>query len=164
MADPITLFGAAAGALQLSDVVLRASREAYGLLTSVKDASKDIEALRNGNPQSPKTLGRKSALNHAIALRDMDDNVRSHRNYLIAFSRSKSAREEFEVLPEIMTRSLTNFHEDIDRLKSILPRKASPGPADRVRWVYSKSEIKKITERLLSRKIDLNLALSTNER
>lgn len=49
MADPITLFGAAAGALQLTDVVLRASREAYGLVTSVKDAGKDIEALRDGN-------------------------------------------------------------------------------------------------------------------
>jgi hypothetical protein len=164
MADPITLFGAAAGALQLTDVVLRASREAYGLLTSVKDAGKDIEALRDGNLESPRTLERKYGLNHAVALRDMDDNVRSHRNYLIAFSGSKSAREEFEVLPGIMTRSLTNFHEDISKLKSILPQKLSPGPADRLRWVYSKNEIKKITQRLLSRKIDLNLALSTNER
>lgn len=103
-------------------------------------------------------------LNHAVALRDMEDNVQSHRNYLIAFSGSKSAREEFEVLPEIMNRSLKKIHEDIGRLKSILPRKLSPGPADRIRWVYSKNEIKKITERLLSRKIDLNLALSTNER
>jgi hypothetical protein len=56
MADPITLFGAAAGALQLSDVVLRASRDAYGLLTSVKDSSKDIEALRDGNLLSPRTF------------------------------------------------------------------------------------------------------------
>jgi hypothetical protein len=63
-----------------------------------------------------------------------------------------------------MTRSLTNFHEDINRLRSIFPRKNTPGISDKFRWVYSKSEIKKITERLLNRKIDLNLALSTNAR
>ena len=46
MPDPITTFGAAAGAVQLADVALRASREAYSFLCAVKDAKKDIRILR----------------------------------------------------------------------------------------------------------------------
>lgn len=48
MADPITGFGAAAGALQFADVTLRASREAYGFLAAVKNASRDVRDMRDG--------------------------------------------------------------------------------------------------------------------
>jgi len=45
MADPITAFGAAAGAVQVADAALRASREVYHFLCAVKDAKKDIQML-----------------------------------------------------------------------------------------------------------------------
>ena len=47
MVDPITAFGATASAVQLIDVALRASREAYSFLTAIKDAKKEIKNLRD---------------------------------------------------------------------------------------------------------------------
>ena len=47
MVDPITTLGAAASAVQLVDVALRASREAYSFLTAIKDAKKEIKNLRD---------------------------------------------------------------------------------------------------------------------
>jgi hypothetical protein len=46
MPDPITIFGAAASVVQIADVALRASAEAYSFLSAVKEARKDIRVLR----------------------------------------------------------------------------------------------------------------------
>jgi hypothetical protein len=40
--------GAVASAVQLVDVALRASREAYGFLSAVKSAKEDVRELREG--------------------------------------------------------------------------------------------------------------------
>jgi len=49
MVDPITAFGATASAVQLIDVALRASREAYSFLAAIRDAKKEIKDLRDSN-------------------------------------------------------------------------------------------------------------------
>ncbi|KAF2875298.1 hypothetical protein BDV95DRAFT_460307, partial [Massariosphaeria phaeospora] len=95
---------AAASAIQLADVALRASREAYAFLAAVKDAGNDIRRLRD-------------------TLRDVESNVRSLRNYVSAFSKSQNAKEESEVLPVTITGALSGFHDDILALKRILPPK-----------------------------------------
>ena len=47
MGDPISTFGVAAGAIQLTDLALRASREAYGFLSAVKDSERDVRNLKD---------------------------------------------------------------------------------------------------------------------
>lgn len=42
------ILGAMASSVQLADVALRASREVYDFLSSIKDANDDIRALRTG--------------------------------------------------------------------------------------------------------------------
>ncbi|KAF2794644.1 hypothetical protein K505DRAFT_200006, partial [Melanomma pulvis-pyrius CBS 109.77] len=95
-----------AGALQFADAALRASREAYGFLAAVKNASRDVRDMRD---------------EHIAALYDVDMNARSLRNYIAAFSKSANAIEEFEVLSETITGALTKFRSDVDVIKSILP-------------------------------------------
>ncbi|KAF2808859.1 uncharacterized protein BDZ99DRAFT_369369, partial [Mytilinidion resinicola] len=94
--------GAAAGAVQIADTALRLSRKAYGFLCEIKDAKKDIVALRD-------------------ALRDAESNIRSLRNYIDEFAKSKNATVEFEILPETITRAIQGFRDDMDILKGILP-------------------------------------------
>jgi hypothetical protein len=48
MADPITAFGAAAGAVQLADAALRATREAYTFCSALKHAGEQAQELRDG--------------------------------------------------------------------------------------------------------------------
>lgn len=141
MPDPITSFGAAAGAVQIADVALRASREAYAFLIALKHAKRDIQDLKN-------------------ALRDAESNVRNLRNYVYAFSKSKGAVKEFEVLPEVITDSVRLFYDDILQLKDILPRKPTPSLAQEVKWVYKSKAIEEISKRLRDRKSDVSVALS----
>lgn len=94
------------------------------------------------------------------ALRDVDSNVRSLRNYVDAFSKSKNAIEEYEVLPENITRSIIAFRDDLDVLKEILPVSLSPSLAQKVKWVYDRRKVRGVTKRLLDRKLDLVMALS----
>ncbi|KAF2248378.1 hypothetical protein BU26DRAFT_485985 [Trematosphaeria pertusa] len=145
MADPLTAFGAAAGAVQIADVALRASGEAYGFLAAVKDAGKDVQALRD-------------------TLCGVESNIRSLRNYVSKFSKSKNAREEFEVLPEAITGTLMRFHDDMVYLKSVLPRKPSPTLAQKVRWAYNRHRVASAIKRLNDRKTDLNIALAITGR
>ena len=141
MPDPITSFGAAAGAVQLIDVALRTSREAYVFLAAVKNAKRDIQDLRN-------------------TLYDVESNVRNLRNYVHAFSKSKNSVQEFEVLPEVVSRSFQNFQDDILRLKQLLPPKPTASLAQEMKWVYNSKFVKEICDRLGGRKADLSFALS----
>ncbi|KAH7110567.1 hypothetical protein B0J11DRAFT_448209 [Dendryphion nanum] len=141
MPDPITSFGAAAGVVQIADVALRASREAYAFLIELKHAKRDIQDLKN-------------------ALRDAESNVRSLRSYLYSFSKSKGAIEEFDILPEVVTSSIHLFHDDIVQLKSILPRKPTPSLAQKIKWVYNHKSVEEISKRLHERKSSLSVALS----
>ncbi|KAF2497506.1 hypothetical protein BU16DRAFT_456886 [Lophium mytilinum] len=136
MADPISIFGAAAGAVQIADTALRLSRKAYGFLCEVKDAKKDIVTLRD-------------------ALRDAESNVRSLRNYIDEFARSRNATVEFEVLPSTITESIQGFRDDLNILAAILPVDLSPNLAKKIKWVFDKKKIKDVTKRLDRRKIDV---------
>lgn len=46
MAEAIAAFGAAASAVQLADVALRASREAYRFLSAINNAAKEVQDLK----------------------------------------------------------------------------------------------------------------------
>ena len=48
MADPIAVFGAAAGAVQVGDAALRLSRQVYSFLGELRSAREDIGRLRDG--------------------------------------------------------------------------------------------------------------------
>ncbi|PSN71731.1 hypothetical protein BS50DRAFT_484268 [Corynespora cassiicola Philippines] len=141
MGDPISTFGVAAGAIQLTDLALRASREAYGFLSAVKDSERDVRNLKD-------------------TLRDVDSNVRSLREYVSRFSKSKASRNEFEVLPEAITGCLIRFHDDMIILKQMLPNKDSPSFIDKVKWVYDKRKIDNVGKRLHERRADIALAMS----
>ncbi|KAF2126096.1 hypothetical protein P153DRAFT_433893 [Dothidotthia symphoricarpi CBS 119687] len=139
------VLGAVAGAVQLADVALRVSREAYGFLTAIKDSNNDIKALRD-------------------ALREVEANVRNLRNFVSKFKMSKNAVEEFEVLSEAITNCFCGFHDDICDLMSVLPKKPSPTLARKIKWVYDQHKVKNITKRLNDRKTNLNNALSITGR
>ncbi|PSN73863.1 hypothetical protein BS50DRAFT_479899 [Corynespora cassiicola Philippines] len=135
------MFGTIAGAIQLTDVALRASRDAYGFLTAIKGAKADVQDLRR-------------------TLRDVEANVRNLRSFLAKFAKSKLALEEYEVLPETVRNTLAQFYDDILDLKSLLPPKASPDLAQRVKWAYSKSKVKNLTNRFHECESHLLTALS----
>jgi hypothetical protein len=86
--------------------------------------------------------------------------VRSLCNYIDDFSTSKNAVDEFQVLPETITSSITQFQADIDLLRAAFPPEIRPSVVQKVKWVYDKRKIKNITRRLAERKTDINLALS----
>lgn len=58
-----------------------------------------------------------------LVLRAVEANVRSLRNYVNEFKKSKNAVEEFEILSEVITGSFAGFHNDVLALKHIFPPK-----------------------------------------
>ena len=173
MPDPFTAFGTAASAVQLADVALRVSREAYSFLAAIKDAKKDIQTLRNSEsnelPSSPlpsffMIVEAMGSLIRSTALRNTDANVRSLRNYISAFSRSRNAKEDFEVLSETITTAVTNFRDDMDTLRALLPPDISSSLAQKVKCVFDKRIIKSITEKLVEHNAALIVALSITGR
>jgi hypothetical protein len=121
--------GALASAVQLVDVALRASREAYSFLAAVKNAKEDVKELR----ESKSILIEMYIILTGVVLRDVEANVRSLRHYANEFQKSKNAVDEFEVLSETITGSFSGFHDDIVALKQILPPKPSPALAEKIK-------------------------------
>jgi len=152
MADPITILGAASSAVQLADAALRLSREAYGFLCDIKDAKKDIVALRDSE-RLPFTSW--ASIDTFTALRATDSNLRSLRNYIDEFAKSKNATVEFEVLPVTIMVAIQTFQDDLGFLKDILPADLTPNLATKVRWVFDKKKIKDATRRLDRCKLDV---------
>jgi len=74
-------------------------------------------------------------------LRTVEANVRSLRNYVQEFKKSKNAVEEFEILSETITESFTGFHDDVVALKHILPSKPTADLAAKVKWAYRRGDI-----------------------
>ncbi|KAF1849195.1 uncharacterized protein K460DRAFT_428656 [Cucurbitaria berberidis CBS 394.84] len=134
------VLGAVASAVQLADVALRSSRQVYNVLSSMKNAGEDIEALRS-------------------TLQDVDSNMRILRVYVIEFERSKNAIEKFEVLPDTITGCFRKFFDDITALKQMLPHALKPGFAAKAKWVFDKNKMKEVLARLNDRKTSLNTAL-----
>lgn len=161
MADPVTAFGAAAGAIQLADVALRASRDAYRFLSAIKKAEKDVQELRRSKCLRNTILifRLRPDAEQPTALCDVESNVRNLRNYIDKVRKSKSAFEELKDVSETITRSLTGFHDDIRALKSILPAKPSPNLVEKIKWAYSKRKVAELTKRLNDRRIDVSIAL-----
>ncbi|OCL15463.1 hypothetical protein AOQ84DRAFT_278910 [Glonium stellatum] len=139
MTDPLTALGGAASVVQLVDVALRFSREAYGFLCAVRDAPEDVKELRH-------------------TLHDTESYVRSLRDYINESSGSTSTTDEFGALSEPITRAIKGLCNDIFQLQTILPPNFSTNPASRItwtqraKWVFDKKRVKEIKTTLDSRK------------
>jgi hypothetical protein len=97
-------------------------------------------------------------------LRAVEANVRSLKNYVHEFKKSKNAVEEFEILSETITESFTGFHDDVVALKDILPSKPTADLAEKVRWAYHRGDVQRVTKRLKEREVSLNTALAITGR
>jgi hypothetical protein len=137
MADLLTALGAAASVVQLADVVCRVSAEMLNFFKTIKDASEEMQRVRDT------LLGVESA-------------TRNLHQYVAEHASSQTASQEHEVLPEAMT-NLKALNAKLDILRHLTAElgvpsdnKSRPHIAIRrkIVWPYHKKSVVDITDSL----------------
>lgn len=92
-------------------------------------------------------------------LGDIESIIRNLSRFIAEYNQSPNALEDFDVLPETVTRAVHDFSNDLATLKGMLPADLSPSLAQKFRWVYDRKKLKEATQRLNHRKTTLQLSL-----
>ena len=141
MADPLSTLGAIASSIKAADVALRISREIYKFLGELKSASDDVQRLRNALQETELLFG-------------------SVLSYMNEFQGSAQVQATQNLnLPPSLTLAVDGFAEDIALIRKCLPANLSR-IVGRAKFVFQKSRIDELTQRLVYRKSTVTLALA----
>ncbi|KAK3390286.1 hypothetical protein B0H63DRAFT_538537 [Podospora didyma] len=144
MADPLSTLGAIASAIKAADVAIRVSREIYKFLGELKSASDDVQRLRNELQETELLFG----------------NVLTYMNEFSQDSAQQGTHENLNLLlPPSLTLAVDGFAEDIELIRKCLPANLSR-VIGRAKFVFQKSRIEELTQRLVHRKATITLALA----
>jgi hypothetical protein len=142
MADPITIVGTLASAVQLANAVVVTSKELYNFFAGVKHAFRDAERLR-------------------LSLRDLEAIAASVHNSNI----------HHETLPEVVS-TLKSCYDELNSLHTIVNDAKSAETSQssvkrlgkRISWVFEEKKIQDSVKRLEILKANLSIALLSDIR
>lgn len=149
MAEALAVLGGVASAVQLADVICRISTELYSFFWAIRDASEEMQRLRD-------------------VLQGLESATRNIQLHNVEYASSIAAVEEHEVLPEVMT-NLKNIKTELDALRTTTGSSVAAGHAgagrqtsklsQRMKWIYNKKHINAVVGRLEGHKSNLELAM-----
>ncbi|KAE9378468.1 hypothetical protein N431DRAFT_479487 [Stipitochalara longipes BDJ] len=140
MADPLTILGACASALQLFDEALRLSVRAYDFLRGLNATTNDMQHLQ-------------------ATLHETESTMRSLQAFTLELQKSPSIQHNYEDMPNRIFKIAYLFSEDMQALKVYLPSELPVSAAKKMKFVFDKKKVKETLQRLEQRKSTASLAL-----
>ncbi|KAI1458860.1 hypothetical protein F4805DRAFT_422866 [Annulohypoxylon moriforme] len=80
--------------------------------------------------------------------------------YIREFQDAPSTNNEHEVLPEVVVVAVQHFYDSLKSLRELLPPDLSPSFAQKLRFVFNKKKIRRVTSQLESCKASTSLTLN----